>query len=84
MEGKLSSYVLVGINAVPVDGVVKGKVQIVATRSRRVLHSVKLPAPDAGTLLTGSGVQVTPRKRAPARMNAGHLAQYCHAAQSLT
>ena len=68
MRAKLSSYALVGINAVPVDVVVDGQqVKVVANRSRRVLHSVKQPAPDAGTLPIGSGVhQGTPRYRAPA------------------
>jgi hypothetical protein len=46
----LSSYVLVGIDAVPVDVIVKGnRVKVVATRTRRVLHSIRLPAPVPGT-----------------------------------
>jgi hypothetical protein len=68
MQAKLSSYVLVGINAVPVDVIVNGtQVKVITTRTRRVLHSVGLPAPDPRTTPTGSDVhQVTPRKRAPA------------------
>jgi hypothetical protein len=64
MRRKLSSYALVGINAVPVDVIVKGdQVKVVATGCRRVLHSVRLPAPAGETPLTGSPVQYTQRKR---------------------
>jgi hypothetical protein len=43
MYTTLSSYALVGIDAVPVDVIVKGdQVKVVTTRSRRVLHSVTL------------------------------------------
>jgi hypothetical protein len=70
MQANLSSYALVGIDAVPVDVVVDGnQVKVVGTRSRRVLHSVNQPAPGTGTPLRGSLVQGTPRKRAPAYLN---------------
>jgi hypothetical protein len=68
MRVKLSSYALVGIDAIPVDVIVKGdQVKVVATRNRRVFHSVRLPAPGAGMPPIGSGVQQgTPWYRAPA------------------
>jgi hypothetical protein len=70
MQAKLSSYALVGIDAVPVEVIAMGdQVKVVATRSRRVLRTVRLPAPDSGTPLVGSSVQHgTPGKRAPAEL----------------
>jgi hypothetical protein len=43
MRAKLSSYALVGIDAIPVDVIVKDDwVKVVETRTRRVFHSVRL------------------------------------------
>jgi hypothetical protein len=61
MRTALSSYALVGIEAVPVNVIVEGdQVTVVATGTRRILHSVTLPAPVARTLPKG-----TPMKKAP-------------------
>jgi hypothetical protein len=67
MQVKLSSYALVGIDAVPVDVIVDGhQVKVVVTRSRQVLHSVRLQVPDARRHPIGSSAhQGTPGKRAP-------------------
>jgi hypothetical protein len=52
---------LVGIEAVPVDVIVEDdQVKVVATRSRRVLHSVKLPAPVVGMLREGTPMNLAP------------------------
>jgi hypothetical protein len=67
MQATLSSYALLGIDAVPVDVMVNGnQVKVVATRSQRVIHSVGLPSPAAGTSPIGSGVQGARRSLAPA------------------
>jgi hypothetical protein len=57
MRAKLSSYALLGINAVPVEVIVKGDwLKVVATRSRRVLHSVTRLSAATETHLIGSDV----------------------------
>jgi hypothetical protein len=72
MRATLSSFALVGIDAVPLDMIVEGdQVKVVPTRNRRVLHSVRLRAPGAGTPLSGLSVQGTPNNLAPARIIAG-------------
>jgi hypothetical protein len=69
MRTTLSSYALVGIDAVPVDVIAESdQVNVVARRNRREFHSVRQPAPGAGTTPTGSPAQGTPRKLAPARI----------------
>jgi hypothetical protein len=61
MRAKLSSYALVGIDAVPVHVIVGGdEAKVVATRTRRVLHSVRLPALVAGTLPKGTSMNLAP------------------------
>jgi hypothetical protein len=61
MRTALSSYTLVGIEAVPVDVVVEvDQVKVVAMRNRRVLHSVRLPAPVVGTLPKGTPMNLAP------------------------
>jgi hypothetical protein len=67
MRAKLSSYVLVGIDAVPVDVIVDGDhVKVVATRSQRVLHSARQPALVAGRPRMGPSVYVPLRNLATA------------------
>src|SRR5271157_944707 len=71
MLADLSSYALAGIEDVPVVVVDGDRVKVVETTSGRCVLSVRQPAPDAGTLPVGSGVQVPLRKRAPERITAG-------------
>jgi hypothetical protein len=49
-EPKLSSYALVGIDAVHVDVIVEGDpVKVVATRSRSAVHSVRLESTESAS-----------------------------------
>jgi hypothetical protein len=61
MRDKLSSYALVGIDAVPVDVIVDGdQAKVLVPDRRRVLHSVRLPALVAGTLPGGTPMNLAP------------------------
>jgi hypothetical protein len=61
MRAKLFSYAMVGIDAGPVDVIVKGdQVKVVATWSRRLLHSLRLSAPVGGTLPKGTPMNLAP------------------------
>jgi hypothetical protein len=52
MRTALSSYALVGIEAVPVNVIIEGdQMKVIAIRNRRVLHSVRLPPPVDGSAL---------------------------------
>jgi hypothetical protein len=70
MPAELSSYALVGIDAVRAVVTVKGDhVNVVAARGRRVLRSVTLPAPVPEMPPIGSSVRDTLRKRAPSEVD---------------
>ncbi len=85
MRIKLSSYALVGIEAVPVDVVAgENRVSVVDPETGRVLHSVRLDRNESGSSLVEHVVNVRTsplRKRAPERLLATNSSQSSHVAQ---